>query len=441
MKTNVAARETTRGFTTHEGAPAVELGAIAELEKTVACCMLFENTFYESGSDIAKRIEALCEQVSPADLTLLAIRARGELKLRHVSLFLCIQLLKKKSKHSLVGICIEKVIQRADELAEILAMYWKDGRKPLPRQLKVGIAKAFRKFNAYQLAKYNRDGKVKLRDALFLSHAKPKDDEQAATWKRLIDGTLEAPDTWEVALSAGKDKGETFTRLIQEKKLGYMALLRNLRNMEEAGVDHELVRSALITQSKGSKALPYRFVAAAKHAPSYAQDVSDAMLASLEDYPNLEGRTAIVVDTSGSMECELSGKSKMNRIDAATSLAILLREISNCRVFVFGTHMAEVKNLRGMALMDAIGIGDVGHGTNIGNAILGCLSAFPDIQRMFVITDEQSHDEIPSFDGKGYIINVAPYKPALPTKGGSWTRISGFSERIIDWVRVEEKNE
>jgi hypothetical protein len=90
------------------------------------------------------------------------------------------------------------------------------------------------KFDEYSLAKYNRDNAVKLRDVLFLCHAKPKDKEQEALWKKLVEGTLETPDTWEVALSGGNEKKETWERLMQEKKLGGLAFIRNLRNMTNA---------------------------------------------------------------------------------------------------------------------------------------------------------------------------------------------------------------
>ena len=73
---------------------------------------------------------------------------------------------------------------------------------------------------------------MKLRDVLFLCHAKPKDEAQDATWKQLIGGTLPTPDTWEVALSSGADKKATWERLIAEKKLGALALLRNLRKIK-----------------------------------------------------------------------------------------------------------------------------------------------------------------------------------------------------------------
>ena len=83
----------------------------------------------------------------------------------------------------------------------------------------------------------HRDAEVTLRDVLFMSHAKPKDEAQAALWRRLAANELANPDTWEVQLSAGADKKETFERLIREKKLGYIALIRKLRNMEQADVE------------------------------------------------------------------------------------------------------------------------------------------------------------------------------------------------------------
>ena len=357
-KSNLKATEVTNGYTTHEGAPAVKEGAEKELHRTVSCLMLFEDTFYESGKDIAARVSELCAKVSIPFLCDLAKKARTDWKLRHAPLFLMVEALKKKgadAERNMVGDAISQVIQRADELAEILAIYWREKRHKLPRQLKAGIAKAFPKFSAYNLAKYNRDGKVKLRDALFLSHAKPKDSEQGAVWKKLIDGKLESPDTWEVELSAGKEKGETFARLIKEGKLGYMALLRNLRNMTEANVDRALVSKALIDGADGSKALPYRFVAAAKFAPAYADVLSDAMEKAVKGEEKLIGRTAIVVDVSGSMEAELSGKSKMNRIDAAGALAVLLRGITpECRVFQFGDSCREIPAHRGLGLIESI---------------------------------------------------------------------------------------
>ena len=457
MKTNVKKAEAT--IVTHEGAPAAKESAEKELTRTISCLLLFEDAFYETGKDIAARVEALCEKVSIEFICKLAVRARTALKLRHAPIFLMIHALKKKGspeERNLVGQAISEVIQRADELAEILALYWKDGRKKVPRQLKAGIAKAFPKFSAYALAKYNRDGAVKLRDALFISHAKPKDQEQASAWKKLIDKTLEAPDTWEVQLSAGKDKKETFTRLITEKKLGYMALLRNLRNMEEAGVERDVVKAALIEGGKDSKALPFRFIAAAKYAPWAEEALGKGMVAATIDLPKMSGRTLLVVDVSGSMQGALSSKSEMNRVEAACGLSILMREQGD-DVTVYatggddgrGVHFTkQVPPRRAFALSDAIktAMGELGGG---GIFLKQCMDFIAGkekrpFDRVICITDEQDCDRMAKASeakklGKfNYLINVGVYEPALPVTGAGWTRLSGFSERVVDWVIAEE---
>jgi len=97
--------------------------------------------------------------------------------------------------------------------------------------------------DAYQLAKYNRESTVKLRDVLF-SATPSRKRGAAALWKKLVENTLELP-TRGVALSAGKDKRETWERLLREGKLGGMAVLRNLRLMLAAGVAPKLVADRL----------------------------------------------------------------------------------------------------------------------------------------------------------------------------------------------------
>src|SRR6202012_4189498 len=153
------------------------------------------------------------------------------------------------------------------------------GRQPLSAQVKKGLAAAFRKFDAYALAKYNRDNPVKLRDVLFLAHAKPRDQEQAEVWKQLAANELASPDTWEVALSAGADKRETFERLLRENKLGALALLRNLRNMAASGVEESLVKNAL-RELNASRVLPFRFIAAERYAPQWEAELEAAMFRS-----------------------------------------------------------------------------------------------------------------------------------------------------------------
>src|ERR1700760_1575715 len=214
-----------RGFglvRTHEGAPAAAVTPEQALRRSVLACMLWENEFYESGVAIADRIATLVPQVAAGRVAALAIEARTAMKLRHVPLLLVREMARHTTHRALVAETLAAVIQRADELAEFLAIYWAQGgvrdngrKAPLSAQVKKGLAAAFSKFDEYALAKYDRANAVRLRDVLFLCHAKPVDAAQAELWKRLIAGELATPDTWEVALSAGAEsKLESWTRLL-----------------------------------------------------------------------------------------------------------------------------------------------------------------------------------------------------------------------------------
>src|SRR6202008_2143057 len=173
--------------------------------RSVLACLLWESQFYEDGVEIAGRIAELVPKIEAERVAALAVEAREQMKLRHAPLLIVRGMVRPKTHRGLVAETLERVIQRADELCEFVAIYWKDGRVPLSGQVKKGLAAAFPKFDEYQLAKYDRSGPIKLRDVLFLSHAKPRDEAQAEVWKKVASASLTTPDTWEVALSAGAD--------------------------------------------------------------------------------------------------------------------------------------------------------------------------------------------------------------------------------------------
>lgn len=436
MKTNTP----NYGPRTVYGTPAIQASPIDQLRRSVMACMLWEDGFYESGTTIGERIRSLVAQCDPMDVARLAIQARSDMHLRHAPLLLVRELARHPAKPALVADTLRDVIQRADELAEFVSLYWQDGKQPLSAQVKRGLAQAFGKFNGYQLAKYNRDGKIKLRDVLFMSHAKPKDEAQAALWKQLADGTLPAPDTWEVALSAGADKKATFERLIAENKLGYLALLRNLRNMQEVGVDCAMVTQALLSGAAASRVLPFRFVAAARSAPQFEGVLDQAMQASMSTMPKLSGKTVVLIDVSGSMDSRLSAKSDLTRIDAACALASLVRGLSDdVRVFSFSSSLVEVPSRAGMALIDAIRHSQPHSSTYLGAAVRDTGGHVPDADRMIVFTDEESSDVVGAPTGKGYMINVASGKNGVGF--GDWTRITGFSEAVVGYIQALEQGE
>lgn len=434
MRTNLKAKPTER---THEGAPSISVSVTKELRRAVMACMLFEDQFYESGVDSAERIKSLVGKVSFADAAQVAVDARERFKLRHAPLFVLREIIRFH-KGRQVGDLIQRVIQRPDELGELLALYWKDGKdQPLTSQLKIGLARALKKFTPYQLAKWNKDGAVKIRDVLFLSHARPNDEKQALLFKQLAENTLDTPDTWEVALSVGADKKETFTRLLSEKKLGALALLRNLRNMIEAGVSEDTIREGLTNMST-DRVLPFRFITAARYAPRLEDALEQAMFKALEEQEKLPGKTALLIDHSGSMNARVSGKSEILRADAAIGLAMVLREkAERCRIFAFADWCKELPPRRGFALKaecDNLPWG----GTSLGQAVRHVYREFPECERLIVITDEQSQDRPQQPQGTGYIVNVGGYKNGIAY--GPWVSIDGWSEAILDYIREYETN-
>ncbi|MGJ5071370.1 TROVE domain-containing protein [Bradyrhizobium oligotrophicum] len=430
-----------RAFT-HEGAPSRQLAPAQALQRTLMSCLLWEDQFYEDGVGIADRVKALVPLVEPREVAQLAVRARKEMKLRHAPLLVAREMARLPSHRALVAETLARIIQRPDEMTELLAIYWADAlgpqqqrkRQPVSAQVKKGLAKAFTKFDAYQLAKYDREGPVRLRDVLFLVHARPKDAAQEAVWKQLVDGGLPAPDTWEVALSAGADKRGSFERLLSEKRLGALALLRNLRLMQQAGVPRAIIAAAIETM-RTDRLLPYRFITAARRAPDFEPELEAAMLRSIKGYQRLPGRTRLLIDVSGSMFASLSAKSEMTRADAACGLAILAREVCDeVEIFTFSDKVVKVPPRRGFALRDAI-LGSQPHsGTYLGRAVK---EVDHKGDRLIVFTDEQSHDAVPSPRARGTMVNVASYQHGVGY--GPWTRVDGFSEAVIAWIAAHEE--
>jgi len=426
---------------THEGAKGRAFGPEKQLRRALMNCMLWEDQFYENGVSIAERMAELVPKVKAEAVAAMAVEAREDMKLRHAPLLIVREMARHDGHKALVADTLERIIQRPDELTEFLSIYWVDALGPLQQrkkaavsaQAKKGLARAFAKFDAYQLAKYDRDGAVRLRDVLFLVHPKPKNTEQEKVWKQLAEGELSSPDTWEVALSGGADKRETFERLIAEKKLGALALLRNLRGMQVAGVPKRTIATAL-DDMRVDRVLPYRFIAAARYAPDLEPELENAMFRSIEGHARLKGKTTLLVDVSGSMDSPMSYRSEMSRLDAAVGLAVLAREIcEEVEIYTFSETTVKVPARRGFALRDAIVSSQAHWSTRLGEAID---KVDRKGRRLIVFTDEQSHDRVNAPKGLGYMVNVASYQNGVGQ--GDWQRIDGFSEKILDWIIASE---
>lgn len=404
-----------------------------QLRRLVLASMLWEKQFYLDGVSHADLVKALVAKLDPQVVGNLALEARGKFKLRHIPLLLTRELARVGNLKAEV---LDKVIQRADEMSEFLALYWKEGRVPVSNQVKKGLAKAFSKFNEYELAKWDKNSAaVSLRDVLFLSHAKPKSPEQAALFQRVANNQLATPLTWETELSAGKDKALTFMHLMAHNKLGALAFLRNLRNMVQSGVDEQTIRNYAEVVNV-DKVLPFRYIAAARIVPQLEDMLEAMMLRSLKTLDKLPGKTTLLVDVSGSMfGTKISAKSDLDRFDAAAALAVLCKEVcEKVEIYTFSDNAVRVAPRSGFALRDALDRSQPHCGTRLARALDQVGS---DQDRIIVFTDEQSYDRPNAPKTRGYIVNVAGYENGV--NHGEWTTVTGFSESVIDYIRELER--
>ena len=331
---------------------------------------------------------------------------------------------------------------------------------------------------------------INLADVLALCHARPADKEKGLLFAKLANKSffpaktrggkydrkkfakpsgfpvaktygkyekLATPDTWEVALSAGADKAETFKRLIEEGNLGAMALIRNLRKMKEVGVPDSVVKAGLASMN-AERVLPYRFVIAAQYAPNFEPELEDAMFRCLAEIEKLPGKTVLIIDVSGSMSGKIAGKSEAGRVDAAASLAMLLREVCDnisvyCTAGNDGTRIhktALIPARRGFALRDLVrkSYNELGGGGIFLKQVMDFVwerEKNNDVARIIVITDEQDCDTDPNkapakaktFGKANYLINIAAERNGI-AYDPKWTHIDGWSENVIAYISAEE---
>jgi len=248
---------------------------------------------------------------------------------------------------------------------------------------------------------------------------------------------LKSPETWENRLSAGEDKKTVFEDLMANRKLFGLAFLRNLRNMEQAGVAKRTV-AEYAANVNISRILPFRFIAAARVLPQWEDVIEPMMLRACEGRPKLRGHTVVLLDVSGSMNEKISAKSDIRRLDAAMGVAILLREVcEEISIVTFSTNVVAVPPRRGFALAEAIDKSQYHGNTYLGAAVATINPMQHD--RLIVLTDEQSHDPVGKPKARlPYMINVASHQNGVGY--GDWNRIDGWSEAVIDYIEVAERS-
>lgn len=295
--------------------------AFTESPKLELISMLLTNMvqdqFYRPQGDTIERLRALVQLNDRKFAAKAGIYARTKFGMRSITHVLMAEL-SRESKG--LAKAFEKTIYRPDDITETLAYYLSNYNMPLPAALKKGLRKAFGKFDAYQLAKYRGEGKsVSLVDAVNLLHPKPTEKNGSAIGD-LVTGKLKSTGTWESKLTkAGQDAGDdiekkeelkadAWAELIKEKKIGYFALLRNLRNIIEQAPDQIEAACEMLTDEKlikKSLVMPFQFDTAMQAVGSQHRQVllaaAKALDLCLNNVPTFGGRTLIAVDVSGSM--------------------------------------------------------------------------------------------------------------------------------------------
>lgn len=444
MKFNILSKNKT---VNHEGSTAFTLSPEMELYTAVVTWSL-NDSFYEKDEQRLNRLQVLIANCKPLFVAKLAVYARTKMYIRSVPLVLITELAKLHNGDNLIALATDAVILRADEITELLACYQllneRTASKKLNRlskQIQKGLALAFNKFDEYQFAKYNRDGDIKLRDALFLVHPKAKDDRQKLIFNKIASGSLETPYTWETTLSAlGKVDFETdelkilafrqkWEELIDSGKLGYMAMLRNLCNMQEAGISYfhlEKVCARLADPEEVAKAkqFPFRYLAAYRellsprnkkygratrknrgpvlHCQNYGftgelldalENAVRATAASIKGF-DYDTRVLLACDVSGSMQTPVSAKSQILLYDIGLMLAMLLQtRCKNVEVGMFGRTWKTItvprKNILDNVQTFYRREGEVGYSTNGYKVIKDLLTRKVKMDKIFMFTDTQ----------------------------------------------------
>lgn len=417
--------------------------------------MVSEPTFYESASDRDNRFKTLVRDVTFADPAWIANFIpflRNTANMRSASIVVAIEaaraVIEMRNLGEDVDVSVRDLIasacSRADEPAELLGYWLANYGRRMPASIKRGIADAATKlYNERSAIKYDGGSRgIRMGDVLNLTHPSPRDARQSDLFRHLLDRRHGHADgipesltiiqetdkvdrtaqsarremlraagadlfsgtayTWERLsgwLPGGMD-AEAWEAIIPS--MGYMALLRNLRNFEEAKVSKEVlkqVRDKLEDPDEiaASRQFPFRFFSAYKHSGStyFASALETGLELSCQNIPEFSGRTLVAIDTSGSMSAPISGKSQVPRVEVAALFgAAVAARSGDCKMIMYADYWKPVKG--GVSVLRTIDeinrqVGDVGYGTNSWPSVVAAWNEYGPFDRIIVFTDMQDN--------------------------------------------------
>lgn len=501
VKSPIQSEKTSSGRT-FEGAPGYARDEKSELFLLAVTNMVGEKTFYESADARDERYEKLVSRVAVVDpmwmLNFLTwLRSQGNM--RTASLVGAAIAVKARldANARIVGEdgpgvnrqMINVVLQRADEPGEMLA-YWTSryGRK-IPKPVKRGVADAVKRlYTEYNLLKYDTASKgYRFADIIDLVHPDAvapwqgalyeyaldrrhgreeeisaalemihrnkalRFDASVGLWYNLLnaDSLKAAGFTWEDALSlAGSKVGKKELWEAVIPSMGYMALLRNLRNFDSAGVSDKVAAKVIekLTdpeQIVRSKQFPFRFLSAYKAVSNlrWAYPLEQALNGSMGNVPELKGRTLVLVDRSGSMFGSISEKTGLNRADAAALFGsvLALRNAGRVDLVQFGTSSHAVNVFPGSSLLPLISQFQSLGGTNTAQAVA---QHYRSHDRVVIITDEQATGATPTRVVPDrvpvYTWNLAGYRMGHGPSSGTRHTFGGLTDAAFIQMQLLE---
>lgn len=454
--------------TNHEGHVAYKMQDKLKLVTQVLTTFYNEDKFY---GDNSKELTQLAEKLAVTDpnfISNLAVYARKEFHLRSVSHVLTCIVAKTNESKEFIAKTVNGVVERADDLTEILACYLSMYGKPIPNGLKKTLGRGLKRFNEFQISKYAGGNKnVKFKDILKLCHVKPDNAKQNELFKKIIEDNLQVATRWETEVSAKGNNEQTWESLIENNQLGYMAALRNLRNIINAQPKNIQKVYDLIADKEQvlkSKQLPFRFLAAyreVQNLPQTTNKVLDTLETAIEhsisNMPKLQGKTVIAYDISGSMSDRISKNSNIECCDISALFAVLASKICDeYIVYSFNNRIEKVSILTNSSILnEAQRISWCGGGTDLTLPLQSMINENIKADRLIMISD----NEINGGWGAGFkrtcqslvdkyrnTINKDLYVHAIDLMGygtqqfiGDKTNIiAGWSEKVLSFISLVE---
>ncbi|MFJ9693609.1 TROVE domain-containing protein [Kitasatospora sp. NPDC101183] len=336
---------------------------------------------------------------------------------------------------------VAAVLRRPDEPGELLAYWTSRYGRALPKPVKRGVADAVQQlYDARALLKYDTAGKgYRFGDVLELTHPAPHPakDWQGPLFRYALDrrhrpdealppatdamltanrellalpveerrAAVTAPGgaerlaaaglTWEALAGwlQGPMDAAAWEAVIPS--MGPMALVRNLRNFDEAGVSDEVAEAVARRISdkaevRRSRQFPFRYLAAHRHTRSlrWGHALEKALAHSLANVPELPGRTLVLVDRSGSMFDRPSAQTQLNRADSAAIFGTALKvRAAQADLVEFGTAHKVVEVEPGESVLRVLERFSSLGGTNTAMAVR---ENYRGHDRVVIVTDEQT---------------------------------------------------